>query len=172
MAKFNWGLICKRPIVDQRTGLPTLVDVVESMAFANDSEEVKSQLAAGEWIMIPVGVHCAFSISRTNDEIPESIEVSVSVVAPDGRIHRDRDASPLKLDMSTALKQRAFLLLEHFPYIIDGTYLIRVECIGAGVDPCHLDVPFDLSYVDDSGMPQVAKKASRTTLKKLAGKRK
>ncbi|WP_156412710.1 hypothetical protein [Pseudohongiella spirulinae] len=148
--------------------MPTLVEVVESLAFSNDAADLKSRLAEGEWIMVPVGIHVAFSLSRADDQVPETVSVVVKVVAPDGRVHADRDVPILHLDMTEVLKQRAFLRFEHFPYIVDGTYKISLEFVSDSTgDKSHQEIPLDLIFSQEEGdqeqtdSPPPKKKAKR-----------
>lgn len=119
MARFVWGVLCSRGILDKYTNRVSLVDTVEAIRVSGDL--LAAPQHSGEQYQ-QVEIDCTFATFWIRDDHaqPERLRIRLGIRTPDGHEHILGDAQELDLESSSRL--RFFARIKAIPFAGAGEY--------------------------------------------------
>ncbi len=153
--KHLWSLICQNAITNQETNNVTLVEVLEELKFALNSdpglrETVTKALNDGN-LVIPVNLSLVTTWLRSELEVPETSQAHMEIKSPAGVILLQQDY-PVNLSDHSRLRARNVIV--NFPFKGNGAYQFVVyHRVGNGWQE---DISIPLTVSEESSLSSSA----------------
>lgn len=126
MAKYLWGTLCARAVVDQFRNSVSIQDIIEEIRV---SEDLPTRDPAGRTHLL-AGEMTIFSYWERSDlSLPEVAKGRFVLVAPAGAVLASTE---FDIDLSKGRRSRMLGVLPGLPYVSEGRYTFRVEQLKAG----------------------------------------
>jgi len=146
MAKYLWGTLCARAVVDQFRNSVSIHDVIEEIRIPDDIPELdgpgKAHLIAGEMTVFSYW-------ERADLDVPERGKGRLVLVAPAGTTLASTE---FDIDLSKGRRSRMLGVLPGLPFVSEGRYTFRVEQQKGGRWVKSGDIQYDVIR----GLRQVA----------------
>jgi hypothetical protein len=120
-----WSLLCSKAIIDQRTKMMSLIDVVDGLEITGQLPEVNqdSPINAG-----PIQIQIAGFWYRSDIDKPETGKFRIKLTGPNGRAY-GAQAPTLELEVNLVNSSSSHSIVEvpALPYVGLGTYYFDIE---------------------------------------------
>ena len=121
MAKYLWGTLCARAVVDQFRNSVSIQDIIEEIRVPDDIPAIGAP--GGAYLL--AGEMTVFSYWERSDlEKPEWAKGRYVLVAPTGVTVASTE---FDIDLSTGRRSRMLGVLPGLPFVSEGRYTFRVE---------------------------------------------
>ncbi len=121
MVKLTLAAICERAIVDERTKLASLIDIIENLSISvnDDTEEGK------DWVNVAGQFTLAMFYIRSDFGTPEECTCRLSVISPSEKVYKTR--LEFKVNLNDSDRTRVFMKLPSLPFFESGLYWFTLE---------------------------------------------
>lgn len=125
MPSHIWSVVCYKGSLDSFTNQVSLIDIIENINVRLGNELV-AVVASGKTPMLPIKMEVVSFWERSERDTPESFEMRVALLCPDGTQRTPNQA--FRPDLRTAPRARTFNRLDRFPYRGPGKYMFQIQC--------------------------------------------